>query len=285
MTLPARRPGRSFLILGAAAALLTAGTLAVAQQPQAAPAPAAGAAPAATPAKPAKPAAGQSADKPAKAEGDKAATSYSLGVIMGAQLRKAGVHPSDVSSERLTAGFRDALNGKVTLGENDQNNVNKLLHGAYDASIDTNHRAAAKFLAENGKKPGVITTASGLEYKVITPGSGDSPKPSDEATVNYRGSLLDGTEFDSSYTRGKPATFGVGRVIPGWTEALQLMKPGSKYQLWIPPQLAYDTRPPQGAPIPPGAMLVFDVELISVKAPAAPAAPSAIAPPAPAQPK
>jgi FKBP-type peptidyl-prolyl cis-trans isomerase FklB len=258
--------------------------LAVAQQPQAAPAPAAGAAPAATPAKPAKPA-DQGGDKPAKAEGDKAATSYSLGVIMGAQLRKAGVHPSDVSSERLTAGFRDALDGKATLGEKDQDNVNKLLHGAYDASVETNHRAAAKFLAENGKKPGVITTASGLEYKVVSPGSGDSPKPSDEATVNYRGSLLDGTEFDSSYKRGKPATFGVGHVIPGWTEALQLMKPGSKYQLWIPPQLAYDVRPPQGAPIPPGAMLVFDVELISVKAPAAPAAPSAIAPPAPAQPK
>jgi len=284
MTSPARRPGRSFLILGTAAALLTAGTLAVAQQPQAAPAPAAGAAPAATPAKPAKPA-DQSAAKPAKAEGDKAATSYSLGVIMGAQLRKAGVHPGDVSSERLTAGFRDALNGKATLGENDQNNVNKLLHSAYDASVDTNHRAAAKFLAENGKKPGVITTASGLEYKVVTPGSGDSPKPSDEATVNYRGSLLDGTEFDSSYKRGKPATFGVGHVIAGWTEALQLMKPGSKYQLWIPPQLAYDARPPQGAPIPPGAMLVFDVELISVKTPSA--APAAAVPPAPAaaQPK
>lgn len=285
MTLPARRPGRSFLILGAAAALFTAGTLAVAQQPQAAPAPAAGAAPAATPAKPAKPAAEPSAAKPAKAEGDKAATSYSLGVIMGAQLRQAGVHPADISSERLTAGFRDALSGKATLGPNDQANLTKLLHGAHDASVDTNHRAAAKFLADNGKKPGVITTASGLEYKVITPGSGDSPKPSDEATVNYRGSLLDGTEFDSSYKRGKPATFGVGQVIPGWTEALQLMKPGSKYQLWIPPQLAYDARPPQGAPIPPGAMLVFDVELISVKAPAPPATPSAIAPPAPAQPK
>ncbi len=215
MTLPARRPGRSFLILGAAAALFTAGTLAVAQQPQAAPAPAAGAAPAATPAKPAKPAAEPSAAKPAKAEGDKAATSYSLGVIMGAQLRKAGVHPADISSERLTAGFRDALYGKATLGQNDQANLTKLLHGAYDASVDTNHRAAAKFLAENGKKPGVITTASGLEYKVITPGSGDSPKPSDEATVNYRGSLLDGTEFDSSYKRGKPATFGVGQRDPG----------------------------------------------------------------------
>ena len=83
--------------------------------------------------------------------------------------------------------------------------------------------------------------------------------------MNYRGTLLDGTEFDSSYKRGKPATFGVGQVIPGWTEALQLMKPGAKYQLLIPPQLAYDVRPPQGSPIPPGAMLVFDVELISVE--------------------
>jgi FKBP-type peptidyl-prolyl cis-trans isomerase FklB len=150
-----------------------------------------------------------------------------------------------------------------------------------------NHRAAAKFLAENAKKPDIVTTASGLQYKVISPGSGDSPKGSDEVVVNYRGSLLDGTEFDSSYKRGQPATFPVGAVIPGWTEALQLMKPGAKYQLWVPPQLAYDMRVNPGAPIPPGSMLVFDVELLSIKPPQVPAGtPTAPAgtPTVPAQP-
>ena len=104
---------------------------------------------------------------------------------------------------------------------------------------------------------------------MINAGSGEAPKPSDAVVVNYRGALLDGTEFDSSYKRGQPATLGVTHVIPGWTEALQLMKPGAKYQLWIPPQLAYDTHVPPGAPIPPGAMLIFDVELMSIKPPAA----------------
>jgi FKBP-type peptidyl-prolyl cis-trans isomerase len=98
---------------------------------------------------------------------------------------------------------------------------------------------------------------------VLAAGSGESPKANDEVTVNYRGTLLDGTEFDSSYKRGQPATFQVSRVIPGWTEALQLMKPGAKYQLFIPPQLAYDLR--SRPPIPPGAMLIFEVELLSFK--------------------
>jgi FKBP-type peptidyl-prolyl cis-trans isomerase len=159
-----------------------------------------------------------------------------------------------------------------------------MLKSLFAAQGDTNHRAAAKFLAENAKKPDVVTTASGLQYKVVAAGSGESPKATDEVTVNYRGTLLDGTEFDSSYKRGEPATFPVSRVIPGWTEALQLMKPGAKYQLFIPPQLAYDMRP--RPPIPPGSMLLFDVELLSAKAapqPAAAPAPAASAPAAPAQ--
>src|SRR5581483_5119718 len=112
--------------------------------------------------------------------------------------------------------------------------------------------------------------ASGLQYHVINPGSGEGPKPTDEVTVNYRGTLLNGTEFDSSYKRGQPATFPVNGVIPGWREALVLMKPGAKWELWIPPNLAYDERSPP--PIPPGSMLIFDVEMIGVKAPKAPAA-------------
>ena len=113
---------------------------------------------------------------------------------------------------------------------------------------------------------------------MLAAGTGASPNPTDTVLVNYRGSLLDGTEFDNSAKHGGPATFQVGRVIPGWTEALQLMKPGAKYRLFIPPQLAYDLRSPPE--IPPGSLLLFDVELISIKAAQA-AAPAPPAPPAP----
>ncbi len=289
MTLPAPRRGRTFLIVTATAAgALFAGTL-LAQTPppsSSTSAPASGA----TAAKQAPADAGTGAAKtPAGspgAAGAKSATSYSLGVIMGTQLHNGGVRATDISTERVLQGLSDALSGKVKMGDSDRENLNTLLHGAFDTLVDSNHRAAAKFLAVNGKKPDVVTTASGLQYKVLNAGSGAAPKPSDEVVVNYRGALLDGTEFDSSYKRGQPATLGVTRVIPGWTEALQLMKPGAKYQLWIPPQLAYDTHVPPGAPIPPGAMLIFDVELMSIKPPAAaapapkltPAAPSGAAP-------
>jgi len=213
--------------------------------------------------------------KPSAAGGTKgesganADVSYSLGVSMGDQLRATGVSPDEVSSARLAQGVHDALSGKVKLTDADKQNIGGLLRTAHEAQGERNHRAAAKFLAENAKKPEVVTTASGLQYKVLRPGSGTSPKPTDEVTVNYRGTLLDGTEFDSSYKRGQPATFIVSRVIPGWTEALQLMKPGSKYQLFLPPQLAYDLRSPP--PIPPGSMLIFDVELLSAQAPPPPA--------------
>ena len=190
-----------------------------------------------------------------------------------------------MSAQRLAQGVTDALTGKTKLSDADRERITKLVRSAFEAMGEANHRAAAKFLAENAKKADVITTKSGLQYKVLAPGSGDAPKASDEVVVNYRGTLLDGSEFDSSYKRGQPASFNVGRVIPGWTEALQLMKPGAKYQLFIPPQLAYDLRGPPA--IPPGSMLIFDVELVSIKPPAAPAAPAGAAPaqpPAPAQP-
>ncbi len=264
MTLPAPRRGRTpLLVPAAAAALLACAAAAPAQQPSA-PAPAK--APADKPATKA-PAEGAAA----KATGPRDATSYSLGVIMGEQLRESGVTAEQISSPRVAQGVRDAINGKSKTSEADRKNMMDLIRGAQEKLVDTNHRAAAKFLADNGKKPGIVTTASGLEYKVLAAGSGDSPKKTDEVTVNYRGTLLDGTEFDSSYKRGEPANFRVDRVIPGWTEALQLMKPGGKLQLYVPPQLAYDahSRPP----IPPGAMLIFEVELIGVKPPEASATP------------
>jgi FKBP-type peptidyl-prolyl cis-trans isomerase len=255
MTSPVPRRGRTVFIANIAAALLAGALLAQAQEPPAgsSAAPAAGAAKKA----PAKSGAAAGPTNP------KSNVSYSLGVSMGEQLRGAGVTADAVSSERLAQGVHDALTGKAKLTDADRLAINDLVRNAHEAAAETNHRAAATFLAENAKKPGVVTTASGLQYKVLAPGSGESPKPSESVVVNYRGTLLDGTEFDSSYKRGEPATFQVNRVIPGWTEALQLMKPGAKYQLFVPPQLAYDLRSPP--PIPAGSMLIFDVELVSVK--------------------
>jgi FKBP-type peptidyl-prolyl cis-trans isomerase FkpA len=266
MTSPAPRRGRILLIVTAAAAASTllAGTL-LAQAPP----PAAGGAPAATKAH------GGAGAAKTPAVSEKSAVSYSLGLSMGEQLHGAGVGVDAVSSERLAQGVRDGLAGKAKMTDADREKINHLVRSAFEAAGDANHRAAAKFLAENGKKADVVTTASGLQYKVLTAGSGDAPKSSDEVTVNYRGTLLDGTEFDSSYSRGQPAKFAVSQVIPGWTEALQLMKTGAKYQLFVPPQLAYDLRARPG--IPPGSMLIFDIELLGIKAPQ----PAAAAPPAP----
>ena len=261
MRLPvSRRDGRTVVFTAAACALLGTG-LATAQTP------------AGADAKPAAPAAAPAA-KAAAAR----TPSYSLGVMFGSQLKNSALTNEQVNSTQLAQGIHDALAGKAELGEADQQNIMKLANAAGDAG----HQAAAKFLAENGKKPGVVTTKSGLQYKVITPGSGNPPNPTDEVTVNYRGTLLNGTEFDSSEKHGGPAKFPLNKVIPGWTEGVGLMKPGAKYQLWIPPQLAYDMHSPPG--IPPGSLLVFDVELLSAKPVATPApAPAAAAPkPAPA---
>jgi FKBP-type peptidyl-prolyl cis-trans isomerase len=282
MTLPAPRRGRILLLVSTAAAVaLVAGSmLAAAQQPPSGAAPSPGSADTAKKA-PAK--AGAAKEAPAKTS----SPSYSVGVSMGEQLRASGVPADLINAQQLAQGVHDSISGKVSMTDKDREN----LHGLVDSVGESNHRAAAKFLAENGKKSDIVTTASGLQYKVLAAGSGASPKANDEVTVNYRGTLLNGTEFDSSYKRGQPANFQVNRVIPGWTEALGLMKPGAKFQLFIPPQLAYDLR--SAPPIPPGSALIFEVELVSIKAapaaaqPAAPAQPGAPAQPAtppPAQP-
>jgi FKBP-type peptidyl-prolyl cis-trans isomerase len=202
----------------------------------------------------------------------KSLASYSLGVSFGTQLHGLGLGSDTVAYDRVLAGLKDALSGKAVAGNDDSQRIQTLIKDARATLGTTNKAAADKFLADNGKLPGVVTTASGLEYKVITPGSGDSPRAQDEATVNYRGTLLDGTEFDSSYKRHQPATFQVNQVIKGWQEALQLMKPGSKFELYIPPALAYGMDPQP--PIPPGSLLKFEVELISVKPAAASSAPA-----------
>ena len=120
------------------------------------------------------------------------------------------------------------------------------------------------FLAANGKKPGVVTTASGLQYQIMTAGTGAKPTASDSVKVHYTGTLLDGTKFDSSYDRKEPAQFVLNSVVPGWTEALQLMPVGSKYKLWIPAKLGYGAEGTPGGPIPPNSTLVFEVELLEV---------------------
>ncbi len=255
----------------AVAALLTGAALANAQNAaaskpaQAAPATTAPAAPAAG-----APAAKKPAAKPAGAAAattPKSQGSYAIGVSVGENLRRAKVSADTISLEQLTQGIRDSLSGKVQMSQEYQTKIMALIQGARASAAEPNHAAAATFLAENGKKKDVITTASGLEYKVLSPGTGENPKPTDQVSVNYTGKLLDGTEFDASAKHGGPAKFPVNGVIPGWQEALVLMKPGAKFQLWIPPKLAYDLDSPPT--IPPGSLLVFDVELVSIAPPAA----------------
>ena len=193
--------------------------------------------------------------------------SYSLGLSMGESLRRASVDARDLSTPRLVQGIRDALAGKATFGPADQQKVRALIAAARRRVANENHAAARAFLARNGKKKGVVTTSTGLEYQVLKPGEGTPPTAGDTVTVNYRGSLLDGKVFDSSYERGKPTTFPVDRVIPGWQQALKLMKPGAEWRIFVPPQLAYDVNSPP--PIPPGSLLVFEVNLLSVQPPQA----------------
>lgn len=201
---------------------------------------------------------------PAKAAAaNKDDASYSLGVSMGSQLHEFGLGAGDVSLERVMQGLRDALAGTAKATPEDNAKIGALIQEARTALAARNKETGRKFLAENARKKGVVTTASGLQYRVINAGKGNPPKLTDQVTVHYRGTLLDGTEFDSSIRRGEPASFPVNGVIPGWQEALQLMKPGAKFELFIPPELAYDENSPP--PIPPGSVLQFEVELLDVK--------------------
>ncbi len=192
--------------------------------------------------------------------------SYSVGLNVGSNFKKQG---QELNPDALLAGLKDALSGKTpALNENELKETmeawSKQMEDKQKVAGEKNAADATKFLAENKKKDGVKTTASGLQYKVMKEGAGAQPKETDTVTVNYRGTLINGTEFDSSYKRGQPATFPVNGVIKGWTEALQLMKPGSKYQLFIPADLAYGPRA-VGPDITPNSALIFEVELLEVK--------------------
>ncbi|MEP6708913.1 MAG: FKBP-type peptidyl-prolyl cis-trans isomerase [Verrucomicrobiota bacterium] len=198
--------------------------------------------------------------------------SYSIGLDIGTTLKRQLI---EVNEELLKTGIQDGLSGKKPLLSEDQvketmaafqKDMITKQNEAKKAAAEKNSAEATKFLAENKTKEGVKTTASGLQYKVLREGSGPAPKATDSVKVNYRGTTIDGTEFDSSYKRGEPASFPVNRVIKGWTEALQLMKVGSKYQLFIPGDLAYGERG-AGSDIGPNAMLIFEVELLGINPP------------------
>jgi len=207
--------------------------------------------------------------------------SYSIGLDIGSTFKKQKM---DIDLDILGKGLKDGVSGaKPALSDDEM----KQTMTAYSKEMTEKQMAANKeaatknatageaFLAENKKKEGVKTTASGLQYKVLKEGTGPTPKATDSVTTNYRGTLIGGKEFDSSYKRGEPATFPVSGVIKGWTEALQLMKVGSKYQLFVPHTLAYGERG-AGQDIGPNETLIFEVELLAVKAPEAqPATPPA----------
>ncbi len=196
--------------------------------------------------------------------------SYALGMDFGRQLRNNMI---DVDPDTFAKGLKDALSGGSMLLTDDearaaiadlQAEMKRRIAEGQKAGADENKKAGDAFLAENKKKDGVVNLPSGLQYKILKPGDGPKPTITDTVVCNYRGTLINGVEFDSSYKRGQPATFAVNRVIKGWTEALQLMPVGSKWQLVIPPELAYGERG-AGTQIGPNATLVFEVELLSIQ--------------------
>lgn len=200
---------------------------------------------------------------------DKQKESYALGMNLARRMEQ---QPVELDKDALAQGFQDGLSGKTQLTDDEANVELKKLSDEAQANAQKKEQEAAEanmkegeaFLAANKAKEGVMALPSGLQYKVEKQGTGPKPTASDTVVCNYRGTFIDGKEFDSSYKRGQPATFPVGGVIKGWTEALQLMPVGSKWELFIPPDLAYGARGAGGV-IGPNATLVFEVELLSIK--------------------
>src|SRR5256886_5681509 len=200
---------------------------------------------------------------PLKDQKDK--SSYAIGLNIGMNFNKQKIA---INPDVFVAGVKDGLAGKPQMTEAEvretMTNLEKDMESKQKEASQKNASDGEKFLAENKKKEGVKTTASGLQYKVIKEGTGPKPKLTDAVVANYRGTLINGTEFDSSYKRGQPATFPLTGVIKGWTEALQLMKVGSKYQLFIPANLAYGDRG-MGPDLGPNSTLIFEVELVGIQ--------------------
>jgi FKBP-type peptidyl-prolyl cis-trans isomerase len=214
--------------------------------------------------------------------------SYALGVNIGRGLHRDGV---EIDSATLARGIRDAMaGGKVALTDDEmkavlttlQADVRKKQEAEVAAIGDENKKEGETFLAANKGKDGVQTLPDGLQYKVLTAGNGPKPTATDTVVCNYKGTLINGTEFDSSYKRGQPVTFPVGQVIKGWTEVLQMMPVGSKWEVYIPSDLAYGPQGPGRGPIGPNQTLVFEIELVSIQPKGAATTP---ANPSPATPK
>ena len=196
--------------------------------------------------------------------------SYALGIGIGRQLSQMGAAALNIDD--FAQAIKDVLAGNLKMNEAEAQELvqdffakQEAKQQAEAAEKDKSAKAEGeRFLAENGKKAGIITTPSGLQYQVLREGNGKSPKSTDTVECHYEGTLIDGTKFDSSYDRGQTATFPLNQVIAGWTEGLQLMQEGGKYRFFIPYNLGYGERG-AGASIPPFAALVFDVELVAVK--------------------
>ena len=216
-------------------------------------------------------------DAKSDSRGQKEKLSYSLGYDMGARSRKSSM---DLDRDIVIKAFSDGLAGskaamtdqemRETLSELQkemkarQAGKKKDMVESQKQFSENNRQEGEIFLSENAKKEGVVTLPDGLQYKIIKSGAGRQPGKADTVKIHYRGTLVNGTEFDSSFKRGKPATFGVGNVIKGWAEALQLMKEGSEWMIYIPSELAYGQRGAGRGKIGPNQTLIFDVELISV---------------------
>jgi FKBP-type peptidyl-prolyl cis-trans isomerase FklB len=200
---------------------------------------------------------------------DKEKNSYAIGMNIGAGLKSQGI---EIDADSLARGIRDMMAGKTAMTLDQAQGTLKALGEQINTKrqkemaelSEKNKKEGDAFLAANKTKEGVITLPSGLQYKVLKQGTGPKPKAEDIVTTNYKGTLVDGTEFDSSYTRGEPARFEVGKVIEGWKEALQLMAVGSKWQLFVPSNLAYGERQ-MGDKIGPNSVLVFEVELLTIE--------------------
>jgi FKBP-type peptidyl-prolyl cis-trans isomerase FklB len=211
-----------------------------------------------------------SAHEPTKLKPGKEQTSYSIGADLGRNLQRLGV---DIDPALILEGIKDALSGDHLHMSDEEINgalqalqadIQRKQQAAANQAGEENKKVGEAFLAENKSKEGVVTLPSGLQYKILKAGDGPKPTANDKVECHYKGTLINGREFDSSYKRGSPATFGVGQVIPGWQEALQLMPVGSKWQLFVPAGLAYGERG-AGREIAPNSTLIFEVELLAIK--------------------
>lgn len=192
------------------------------------------------------------------------AVSYCVGMSMGGSLMQQNL--KELSPEILMEAIKDVFEGNQMKYSPEEANqiIQKYISAQGEKVFGANKEASELFLKENAQKESIKVTSSGLQYEILESGSGEKPSPTSNVTVHYHGTLIDGTVFDSSVQRGQPASFGVNQVIPGWTEALQLMPQGSKYRLYIPQDLAYGANPHPGGPIEPYMALIFDVELLEI---------------------